>query len=94
MWGGLTIRFLAFYAAKGNFTHHIEMHKKGNHKLVTNGVYRYERHPGYLGYYLFSLGAMILIGNWVCLVLYFIVLTRFFRDRIEYEEETLVYLFP
>ena len=93
MVSGLTMRLLSFYTAKSNFTHLVQHDKKQNHRLVTHGIYKYVRHPGYLGFFMFSLGSMLFIGNYICLVLYFIVLSRFFKDRIEYEEETLVYFF-
>jgi protein-S-isoprenylcysteine O-methyltransferase len=76
---GLIMRILSFYTAKSNFTHLVQFNKKTEHKLVTNGIYKYVRHPGYLGFFLFSVFSMLFIGNWFCALAYFFVLSKFFK---------------
>jgi protein-S-isoprenylcysteine O-methyltransferase len=55
------------------------------HELVTNGVYSVFRHPSYTGYFYFSVGGQIFLGNVISSVLFAVVLVKFFRDRIEGE---------
>ncbi len=39
------------------------------HKLVTEGLYRYLRHPRYLGIILFSIGISLVFRSWLALIL-------------------------
>jgi len=55
---------------------------------------RYVRHPSYSGYYIWSLGTQLLLGNSICLIVYTIVLYQFFAERIEVEESRLLEFFP
>lgn len=56
---GEVIRKLAMTTAKSNFTHLVQYTKKDQHSLVTWGVYSWCRHPGYLGWFYWSLGKAI-----------------------------------
>lgn len=47
--GGSAVRIAALFTAKHNFTHEIAEEKKPEHVLVTEGVYKFIRHPGYAG---------------------------------------------
>ena len=47
--GGSVVRIAALFTAKHNFTHEIADEKKPEHVLVTEGIYKYVRHPGYAG---------------------------------------------
>lgn len=84
MVGGMVIRLLSFYTAKSNFTHLIQYDKAEKHQLVTHGIYSIARHPGYMGFYYYSVGSMMFIGNPFCFVAYALVLSRFFHNRIRY----------
>ena len=85
---------MAFFTAKKNFTHIVASRKKKDHELVTHGVYKYLRHPSYTGFFYFSIFSMIMIGNFISAVGFGIGLTKFFRDRLEDEEEYLFEFFP
>lgn len=43
---GQGLRWVAFVHAGHSFTHMIEEQKSEKHVLVTDGIYRYIRHPG------------------------------------------------
>ncbi len=43
---GQALRWVAFVHAGHSFTHMIEERKSEKHVLVTDGIYRYIRHPG------------------------------------------------
>jgi len=39
------------------------------HKLVANGLYRYLRHPRYLGIAVYSVGVCLVFDSWLALIL-------------------------
>jgi protein-S-isoprenylcysteine O-methyltransferase Ste14 len=48
-----------------NWAHAAEYQIKTNHELITSGVYRYIRHPIYVGIALTGVGAEIVAGSWL-----------------------------
>ena len=56
--------------------------------------YKYLRHPSYVGFFYWSIGTQITLGNYVNIILYSVISWRFFESRINYEEYTLLKLFP
>lgn len=90
---GLLCRWTAMMTTKQHFTHHIAESKRESHALITTGIYSYVRHPSYLGFTLFSLGAQLFLGNAVSLIVFYLALHRFFSERIPYEEATLCRFF-
>ena len=81
----ILIRIVAFFTAKSNFTHKIAYHKVATHKLVKNGIYSILRHPSYTGFFYYTVFSMIFIGNWLSAILFGLILSVFFEDRIKYE---------
>ena len=90
---GMFLRIMAFATARSNFHHLIRYRREQGHKLVTHGVYSFERHPGYMGYFYFSIASQLILGNFVSFLAFFYVLWNFFYDRICEEEETLIVFF-
>ncbi|ETN01328.1 hypothetical protein PPTG_17442 [Phytophthora nicotianae INRA-310] len=91
---GQFFRVSAMSTAASNFSHRIEYFKREEHELVTHGVYRFIRHPSYLGWFWWIVGSQILLANPVCAVGYSLVAWSFFHDRIPYEEQLLLGFFP
>jgi len=91
--GGQMIRTAAMHEAADNFSHLIFEKKHPGHKLVTTGVYKYMRHPAYTGFFFWTLGVQMVLGNPICFGVFFKALSSFFEERIKYEEETLVKFF-
>ena len=54
---GMFLRLMAFATARSNFHHLIRYRREQGHQLVTHGVYSFERHPGYMGYFYFSIAS-------------------------------------
>lgn len=79
---GQWFRIAAMYTAASNFSHRIEYMKRQEHVLVTHGVYRFVRHPSYLGWFLWTVGSQVLLANPVAVLVYTVVAWGFFRDRI------------
>ena len=90
---GEFLRKLAMLTATSNFTHNIQFYKRHGHQLVTWGIYKYFRHPSYVGWFYWSVGTQLLLCNPVCAVAYVIASWLFFRDRILCEEESLIHFF-
>ena len=91
--GDLT-RKAAEITARHNFTHAIQTTRRPTHTVVTRGVYRYARHPGYLGWLVWSIGTQVLLRNPACVVGFARAGWLFFATRIPYEEAKLRAMFP
>ncbi|KAJ1967370.1 farnesyl cysteine-carboxyl methyltransferase [Dispira parvispora] len=90
---GQMCRSLAMITASQSFNHYIAEYKTTDHVLITHGIYRFVRHPSYLGFFLWAVGLQIYLANPISWIGYVIVLSKFFYDRIPYEEEYLVQFF-
>jgi protein-S-isoprenylcysteine O-methyltransferase len=88
------IRSLAMITCGESFNHLIQTSKKENHVLMTHGIYRYFRHPSYVGFYYWSIGTQLVLGNWLSAIVFAVASLMFFRRRIPYEEESLLQHFP
>jgi len=87
---GQSIRTLSMYTAGSNFNHVIEEDKRSDHHLVTFGIYQYLRHPSYFGWFWWSIAIQVILMNPIGLAGSAYVAWRFFEDRIEAEEKTLI----
>jgi protein-S-isoprenylcysteine O-methyltransferase len=91
--GGETFRKLAMYTAGSSFNHYVQEQRSKDHVLVQSGIYSLVRHPSYFGWFYWSIGTQILLGNPLCTILYTLVSWRFFKSRIVYEEFYLLKFF-
>lgn len=91
--GGQTVRSLAMWTAGSNFTHWVAESKRSGHRLVRSGVYRWVRHPSYFGWFWWTLGTQLLLGNPLCLAGYAGTMILFFRARLDDEERALLSFF-
>lgn len=83
---GEVIRKMAIITAGNAFTHLIRTHRDDRHELVTHGIYRFVRHPGYTGFFIWSVGTQIMLCNPLSTIGFALVVWRFFYQRIPYEE--------
>lgn len=90
---GQAIRSAAMLEAGASFNHHIQAEKARSHTLVTSGVFAVLRHPSYFGFFYWSLGTQLVLGNVACFCAYAAVLWHFFSARIRAEEKKLVEFF-
>ncbi|CAI5678609.1 unnamed protein product [Oreochromis niloticus] len=90
---GEGLRKAAMLTAGSNFNHIVQNEKAQSHVLVTSGVYAYFRHPSYVGWFYWSIGTQVMLCNPLCILAYTIASWRFFRERIEEEELSLIHFF-
>nr|CAD2200753.1 unnamed protein product [Meloidogyne enterolobii] len=90
---GEIFRKLAMCHASVGFTHQISFRRSRNHSLCTDGVYALVRHPGYMGWMMWSIGTQLILCNPICVISYAIVSYRFFEERIYEEERYLIEFF-
>jgi len=88
------IRSLAMATCGASFNHLIQTQKKDDHVLITHGIYKYLRHPSYVGFFYWSIATQVVLCNVFNTILYALASCMFFQRRIPYEEESLVCHFP
>ncbi|KAI0661056.1 protein-s-isoprenylcysteine O-methyltransferase [Cubamyces menziesii] len=90
---GQALRSGAMIHAGSNFSHVMAFRKAEGHTLVTDGIYRWFRHPSYAGFFYWALGTQLVLQNPVSFVFYAAVLYKFFSRRIRAEEVLLLRFF-
>ena len=69
------------------------LQKTENHVLVTDGIYKYLRHPGYAGTIFIFLGASLTSGNILVFGIVTLLILFAYLYRIHVEEKMLVEIF-
>ncbi|XP_073002297.1 probable protein-S-isoprenylcysteine O-methyltransferase isoform X2 [Typha latifolia] len=90
---GEILRKSAVITAGRAFTHTIRVYYEDHHQLITHGIYRFMRHPGYCGFFIWAVGTQVMLCNPVCVVSFTLVTWKFFSTRIPYEEFFLTQFF-
>jgi len=88
---GMVIRCVAFYTLGQFFTRTLQ--KTENHTLITNGIYNYIRHPGYLSDILIFLGVATVLSNWIPVLFVILTYPVVYAYRIKTEEKMLIGIF-
>ena len=84
---GLILRFVSILSLGKSFT--VDVSVSDEQKIKKDGLYKYVRHPSYLGALLSFLGLGLSINNWISLFLIIIPVTIAFIKRMDKEEATL-----
>lgn len=71
----------------------VTLELRDNHKLVTDGLYRYVRHPMYSSFTLFALAQFLLLQNWIAGPAGLICFGILFFMRVGREEQVMVETF-
>jgi protein-S-isoprenylcysteine O-methyltransferase Ste14 len=94
-WGGGIILFLGdacfFWAHRTlgkNWSGVLEIRK--DHTLVTEGPYRFVRHPMYTAFFLIGIGVSFLSANWLIAVSYLGSCAGVYVERVSSEEEMML----
>ena len=85
---GFIVRIHSILTLKQFFTYFIS--KVENHKIIETGLYKFIRHPGYLGQLIIFIGISISISNWLSILFMMIPVTLGFLYRIKVEEKFMV----
>jgi protein-S-isoprenylcysteine O-methyltransferase Ste14 len=88
---GIFIRCAAFYTLGRFFTRTLQ--EAENHILITDGIYKYIRHPGYLSDFLIFFGVAMALGNWIPVLFVIIAYPIVYFYRIKTEEKMLIEIF-
>ncbi|CAI5437480.1 unnamed protein product [Caenorhabditis angaria] len=89
---GDIFRKTAMLTAGSGFTHRLAQTKRYDHKLMTEGIYSYVRHPAYCGWFIWAVSTQIVMCNPICCIAYGYVTWHFFSQRI-YDEERDLFAF-
>jgi len=81
---GLLIRVGSILTLRQYFTYAVA--KVAGHKVIDTGLYKYIRHPGYLGQLLIFIGIATSLSNWLSILLMLIPVTIGYIYRIRVEE--------
>ncbi len=85
---GMFFRFYSIVSLGKLFTVDVTIRK--NHRLKQDGVYRFIRHPSYLGSIVSFLGFGISLNNWISLIIIVVMVTVAMLNRIRVEERLLL----
>ena len=84
---GLVIRIHSMLTLKQFFSYSVAI--IGNQKIIETGLYKFLRHPGYLGQLIIFIGISISISNWISILAMMIPASIGFLYRIKVEERFL-----
>jgi protein-S-isoprenylcysteine O-methyltransferase Ste14 len=82
---GLLIRIYSMLTLKQYFTYTVA--EVENHKIIATGLYKFIRHPGYLGQLIIFMGISTSISNGLSMLLMMIPVTLGYLYRINVEEK-------
>jgi len=85
---GLVIRISAIITLKQQFTYTVT--EIENHTLIENGLYKFIRHPGYLGQLIIFLGISVSLSNWLSIIFMNLPVLAGYIYRIIVEEKFMV----
>jgi protein-S-isoprenylcysteine O-methyltransferase Ste14 len=71
-----------------NWSPSLEIRKE--HKLITNGIFGYIRHPMYASQWIWVIAQPLLLQNWLAGVLNFFVFILFYTLRVRAEEKMML----
>ncbi len=88
IWIGVIMRLLVVISLGKFFT--VKVTIKEDHKLKTDGFYKYFRHPSYAMSLLSFIGFGVSLNNWISLAFMTLAILLVFRYRINVEEKALI----
>ena len=85
---GFKIRIHSIRTLKQFFTYSVA--KVENHQIIETGLYKYIRHPGYLGQLIIFIGISTSISNWLSILVMMVPITLGYLYRIKIEERFML----
>jgi len=86
---GSLVMFRLTHKALGHFWS-VSLDVRERHILVTNGIYRYVRHPMYTAFWLWAIAQALLLPNWVAGFAAIIGFGVLFFGRVRREEQLML----
>ena len=68
----------------------VTLQVRDQHRLITHGIYRHTRHPMYLALFLYALGQLLVLPNWIAGPSYLITFGILFAFRVRNEERMML----
>ena len=68
----------------------VTLEVREHHRLITQGVYRHARHPMYAALFLYSIGQLFALPNWIAGPSYLVSFGILFAFRIRVEEQMML----
>jgi len=87
-WAGIALFAWTHLTLGVNWTAVLAIAEK--HELVTNGPYRYVRHPMYSAFFVIGFGFLFFSANWLVGVIYLGALLLMYMTRVSAEEQMLL----
>ena len=71
----------------------VSLETRSGHKLVTDGLYAYVRHPMYSSFFLSAVAQLLLLPNWIAGPIGLVGISLLFGFRVGREEQLMVETF-
>ena len=71
----------------------VTLEVRENHRLVTQGIYRFVRHPMYAALFMYAIGQALVVPNWLAGPSYLVAMGILFAFRIAAEERMMLETF-
>lgn len=84
---GIVLRYYSLILLGKNFSRNVEVQE--NQELVSEGIYKYLRHPLYLGLFLLVIAIPLYVGNIFLFLISIVVMFKSIDIRIKEEEKTM-----
>ena len=91
MTSGVVIRIIAAVTLGRFYTR--TLRQTDHHEIISNGIYKRIRHPGYLGTILLYIGAGISVGNLFSILFITVLVLIAYNYRMTIEEKMLIDIF-
>jgi len=88
---GTLFRLYAIHVLGKCFTSTVQI--KAGHKIISNGPYKYLRHPSYTGAYFAMIGSAMFLHSFIGIIIFGIGMLIVYHLRIKTEERTLIHQF-
>lgn len=85
---GMLFRFYSIYTLGHYFT--VDVTIRDDHRIVQHGVYKYLRHPSYLGSLISFVGNGIAMNNYIAFLITVLPVSAAFLYRMYVEEKVLI----
>jgi protein-S-isoprenylcysteine O-methyltransferase Ste14 len=85
---GLTVRIHSILTLKQFFTYSVA--KVENQRIIETGLYKFIRHPGYLGQLMIFFGISTSLSNWLSVLLMMALVAVGYVYRIQVEERFMI----